>query len=64
MFSHRGVELQPGRPPSAMQMFRLASDQKFREGAKRVVDELKKAGVDLNSEVSMFPFYAMVFTLY
>ncbi|EJD01216.1 uncharacterized protein FOMMEDRAFT_29955 [Fomitiporia mediterranea MF3/22] len=52
-FSHRGVELQPGRPPSTMQMFRLASDQKFREGAKRVVEELKKAGVDLNSENAM-----------
>ena len=36
-----------------MQMFKLASNPKFREGAKRVVEELKKAGVDLNSEVRL-----------
>ena len=35
-----------------MEALKLASNPKFREGAKRVVEELKKAGVDINSEVS------------
>ena len=35
-----------------MEVFKLASNPKFREGAKRVVEELKKAGVDINSEVN------------
>ncbi|KAL5527604.1 hypothetical protein ACEPAG_6405 [Sanghuangporus baumii] len=47
------VDLAPGKPPSMMQMFKLASNPKFREGAKRVVEELKKAGVDVNSENAM-----------
>ncbi|KAH8118326.1 hypothetical protein DFH11DRAFT_1540527 [Phellopilus nigrolimitatus] len=44
------VTLSPERPPSMMQMFKLASNTKFREAAKQVVEELKKAGVDINAE--------------
>ena len=47
------MQISPDKPPSMMQMFKLASNPKFREGAKRVVEELKKAGVDLNSEVRL-----------
>ena len=35
-----------------MQMFKLASNPKFRESAKRVVEELRNAGIEINSEVS------------
>lgn len=34
-----------------MQIIKLAANPKFREGAKRVMEELKKAGVEINSEV-------------
>lgn len=36
-----------------MQIIKLAANPKFREGAKRVMEELKKAGVEINSEVSL-----------
>lgn len=51
-FYSTDIDLTPGRSPSMMEVFKLASNPKFREGAKNVVEELKKAGVDINSEVS------------
>lgn len=38
-------------PPSNMQMFRLATNRKFIKGVKSVMVELKKAGIDMNSQV-------------
>ncbi|TFK55859.1 hypothetical protein OE88DRAFT_1652367 [Heliocybe sulcata] len=35
-----------GGPPSNMQMLKLFADSQCREGAKRVAEELHKAGVD------------------
>ena len=40
-----------GKMPSKMQMLRLATNSDFRTAATKVVEELKKAGVDLNSAV-------------
>jgi uncharacterized protein (DUF302 family) len=48
-----GVDLSSGKPPSAMQMFRLATNSEFKEAAKKVVEELKKAGIDLTSQDAM-----------
>lgn len=33
-------------------MFKLAMSSKFRDGAKKVVVELRNAGIDLSSQVS------------
>ncbi|KAI5125025.1 hypothetical protein M0805_007449 [Coniferiporia weirii] len=43
------VNLSPDRPPSMAQVFKLAANPKFREAAKHVAEELRKAGVDINS---------------
>lgn len=40
--------------PSTMKMFRLAAKEEFRAAATKVMTELKKAGVDLNSAVCAF----------
>jgi biotin operon repressor len=37
-----------------MQLFKLAANSEFRDSAKKVVEELRKAGVDITSEVSSF----------
>lgn len=48
---HLGVEFQPGKPPSTMQLLRLASNSEFRAGAKRVAEEFKKAGIEIDQKV-------------
>ncbi len=37
-----------------MQMLKLAANADFRESAKRVGEELQKAGVDIHSKVSLY----------
>ncbi|TFK43138.1 hypothetical protein BDQ12DRAFT_674463 [Crucibulum laeve] len=49
----KGVDLASGKPPSGMQMMRLAANSEFREAASTMVEELKKAGVDLKSKEVM-----------
>jgi hypothetical protein len=46
-----GIDFASGKPPSTLQMMKLAANSEFREGAKRVVEEMQKAGVDLKSKV-------------
>ncbi|KAF7981585.1 hypothetical protein HWV62_7798 [Athelia sp. TMB] len=48
-----GIEMGTGKMPSKMQMLRLATNSDFRTAATKVVEELKKAGVDLNSAEAM-----------
>ncbi|KAF9449925.1 hypothetical protein P691DRAFT_758669 [Macrolepiota fuliginosa MF-IS2] len=48
-----GVDLSSGKPPSTLQMLKLAANPDFREGAKRVGEELQKAGVDFQSKELM-----------
>lgn len=45
------IEISTDKPPSTMQMFKLAANPKFREGARRVIDEMRNAGVNITSEV-------------
>ncbi|KZT20751.1 hypothetical protein NEOLEDRAFT_1100174 [Neolentinus lepideus HHB14362 ss-1] len=52
LLQEQGIDASAG-PPSTMQMFKLAANSKFREGAKRVVEELQNAGVDLTSKEAM-----------
>jgi hypothetical protein len=40
-----------GKLPSTGQMFALGADPEFRLAAKRVVEEMQKAGIDLSSQV-------------
>ena len=47
-----GIDLTSGRPPSAMQLFRLASNRKFNREIKSVMEELEAAGLNVFSEVS------------
>ncbi|EPQ59370.1 hypothetical protein GLOTRDRAFT_34057 [Gloeophyllum trabeum ATCC 11539] len=51
LLQEQGFDASGRNPPSTMQMFKLAANSKFREGARRVVDELQKAGIDLTSKV-------------
>ena len=46
-----GVDIIGGKPPSPMQMFRIAANVEFREAAKRVATELQNAGIKLDSQV-------------
>lgn len=46
-----GIDTSSGQPPSSFQMMKLATSSEFRDAAKRVVDEMQKAGVDLRSKV-------------
>lgn len=40
-----------------MQMFKLAANPKFREGARRVIEEMRNAGINITSEVrDLLPF--------
>ncbi|KZP24580.1 hypothetical protein FIBSPDRAFT_1042043 [Athelia psychrophila] len=49
----QGIEMGTGKMPSKMQMLRLATNSEFRAAAQKVVEELKNAGVDLNSADAM-----------
>ncbi|KAF7776395.1 hypothetical protein Agabi119p4_4788 [Agaricus bisporus var. burnettii] len=49
----KGLDFSSGKPPSPLQMLKLASNSEFRESAKRVGEELQKAGVDMQSKELM-----------
>ena len=51
----KGLSFSPENPPTKMQLLKLAMNPTFRESAKRVMDELKKAGIEINPEVSYYP---------
>ena len=51
MISAIGIDISSGEPPSKTQMFKLAMSSKFRDAARKVVEELQNAGVDLSSKV-------------
>ena len=51
----KGLSFSPENPPTKMQMLKLAMNPTFRESAKRVMDELKKEGIEINPEVSYYP---------
>lgn len=47
-----GIDLSSGKPPSPIQLFRLASNRKFNREVQSVMQELEKAGIDISSQVS------------
>ncbi|KAJ3564349.1 hypothetical protein NP233_g8347 [Leucocoprinus birnbaumii] len=53
LLQDKGIDLSTGKPPSTLQMIKLASNADFREATKRVGEELQKAGVDLQSKAVM-----------
>jgi hypothetical protein len=50
------VDIISGKPPSTMQIFRMAANPEFREAAKRVATELQNAGIKIDSQVGHSPF--------
>ena len=54
--NHRllGVDMTSGKAPSMFQMSKLFLNAEVREAAQNLVEEFKKAGVDLNTKVNMF----------
>ena len=54
------IDVTPGKQPSTMQIIKLAASPKFRGVAKRVMEELKKAGIDITPEVSLFKILLLV----
>ncbi|KAF8974776.1 hypothetical protein BDZ97DRAFT_1647253 [Flammula alnicola] len=50
----QGVDTTSGKPPSMLQMSKLFLNSEVREASKKLVEELKKAGVDLSSKVRIF----------
>jgi len=53
MLKEQGMDIAAGQKPSTWQMLRLAANLEFREAAKRVMDELQKAGIDVTSQDTM-----------
>ncbi|TFK76104.1 hypothetical protein BDN72DRAFT_891952 [Pluteus cervinus] len=53
LLQEAGVDLSSGKPPSTLQMMKLAANTRFRESAQKVADELRKAGVDFQSKELM-----------
>jgi hypothetical protein len=47
----QGLDKPSSAPPSVYQGFKLVTNRRFAKAAKRVMEELKEAGVKLNSEV-------------
>ena len=45
------IDFVPGKQLGMVEMMRLASNSKFRDGVKNVVEELRKAGVEINKDV-------------
>jgi hypothetical protein len=50
------VDIVGGKPPSTMQMFRMAANAEFRAAAKRVAAELENAGIKIDSQVG-YPLF-------
>ena len=46
-----GLDVNSKTPPSQYQMFKLVTDRKFMRAVKRVMEELKAAGLKMNSDV-------------
>lgn len=46
-----GIDISGSSQPSTSQMIRLAANARFREGAKKVMTELRGAGLDFTSAV-------------
>ena len=55
MLGHPGIDVVNGKPPSTMQIFRLATNAEFRDAARRVAGELQKAGIKVDSQVGCTP---------
>jgi len=53
MLQKEGIDVASGKPPSMVQMMKLAANKEFREAGARVGSELKKAGVEINSQEIM-----------
>jgi hypothetical protein len=55
-----GIDVSAGRLPSTGQMLALGADSEFRAAAKKVVEEMQKAGIDLSSQVSARWSFALI----
>ncbi|THH20126.1 hypothetical protein EW146_g1148 [Bondarzewia mesenterica] len=53
LVKENGIDINSTTPPSNMELFRLATNRKFIRGVKHVLAELKKAGIDMDSEDAM-----------
>jgi hypothetical protein len=53
-----GLDVNSKTPPSQYQMFKLVTDRKFMRAVKRVMEELKAAGLKMNSDVCSLSFGA------
>ena len=49
-----GIDTTSGRAPSMFQVSKLFLNAEVREAAKNLVEEFKKAGVDVNAKVNTF----------
>lgn len=49
-----GLDMTSGKAPSMLQMSKLFLNAEVREAAQNLVEEFKKAGVDLNTKVNTF----------
>ncbi|KAK7418025.1 hypothetical protein QQX98_004164 [Neonectria punicea] len=45
--------LEPGKPPSKMDMLKLMMDKDFREAAQTLTTEMQNAGVEINPDIFM-----------
>jgi hypothetical protein len=51
------------RPPTTMEMMKLAMNSEFRQGAQKLMEELKKAGIDLTSSSVRFGYFVTIWSL-
>ncbi|KDR83335.1 hypothetical protein GALMADRAFT_219171 [Galerina marginata CBS 339.88] len=60
-FMHKqGVDLTSGTPPSMIQMSKLVMNAEFREASQNVIEEFKKAGIDLNNKAMISEFMSLM----
>ena len=48
-----GIDLTSGKPPSMLQASKLFLNADVRDAAKNLVEEFKKAGIDVNAKVNI-----------
>jgi hypothetical protein len=47
----KGLDINSKTPPSQYEMFKLVTNRRFMKAVKRVMDELRAAGLKMNSDV-------------
>jgi len=56
-----GINIKAGEKPSTMQMLKLAANAEFRAASTKMMEEFKKAGVDVHDKVRGTSVVGLIF---